>query len=148
MHILSTWVLALLLLASSSGLAWAPVHQPSLVYVAVYGELQNVLPAAEHKYRLPSGMLRAVWERECSRREICPSGADGERGPFQIKPTTAKMIDCDTENALCAARYIKRGYRHCGRSWAHALTYYNAGTCYSKPSEYGMDVYRKSLRGA
>ena len=147
----------LVLLCCWCSLSWAPMPLVDGTSGVLSRDFSWIHPLSnpdtflrlERKYRLPSGMLRAVHWRECSGANVCKDGRDGEIGPFQIKPGTAALMECSAFDADCAARYLRKALAKC-RTVQLALTHYHAGAeqpCYRKPSEYGMAVYRSMLNG-
>lgn len=140
-------LLALLALASSSGLAVAavatahadrpyPARLPQLPAVAARGGLcpiparfRSAFVAAARETTLPLPLLVAVAEVESRFRPDAVSAA-GARGLLQVMPTTAAAVDLDANvpatNVLAGARYLRMLLDRF-RSTDLALAAYNAG---------------------
>jgi soluble lytic murein transglycosylase-like protein len=140
-------LLALLALASSSGLAVAavpsahadrpfPARLPALPLVAARGpvcpipmQYREAFVAAARTTSLPLPLLVAVAEVESRFRADAVSAA-GARGLLQVMPTTAAAVDLDADipaaNVLAGARYFRMLLDRF-RSTDLALAAYNAG---------------------
>ena len=90
-------------------------------------------------------------ERECGADRVCKLGADGERGPFQIKPAVWEGRRCEgdpwdwQDSAACAAGYLDNlaGRQMCDDypiAWGLAAYYDGIGDVLAYQRREGCDL--------
>ncbi len=105
-------------------------HRP-LCLLTGHGELEALAQAAERKYALPKGLMRAVVQVESGSRAHRISFA-GAMGPAQLMPGTAAMLGVkdpfDPGEAIDGgARYLAQLLQRTGGRVDLAVASYNAG---------------------
>jgi soluble lytic murein transglycosylase-like protein len=110
-------------------LAMYVVHRPGCL-LRGEADLDAAIARAEHRHRLPRGLLAALVEIESSRRahRISPAGA---MGPAQLTPDTARFLG--VSDPFDPASGVEGGARYLGAQLRRfgdvrlALAAYNAG---------------------
>lgn len=105
-------------------------HRPLCVFTG-HGDVDALATAAEKKYGLPHGLMRAIVEVESGSRAHRISYA-GAMGPAQLMPGTATLLGVndpfDPEDAIDGgARYMSQLLKRTGGRVDLAIASYNAG---------------------
>lgn len=105
-------------------------HRPLCVFTG-HGDVLELATAAEKKYGLPRGLMRAIVEVESGSRPHRISYA-GAMGPAQLMPGTATLLGVkdpfDPEDAIDGgARYMSQLLQRNGGRVDLAVASYNAG---------------------
>ncbi|MBL8910882.1 MAG: lytic transglycosylase domain-containing protein [Archangium sp.] len=105
-------------------------HRPLCIFTG-HGDVLELATAAEKKYGLPRGLMRAIVEVESGSRPHRISYA-GAMGPAQLMPGTAAMLGVkdpfDPEDAIDGgAKYLSQLLQRNGGRVDLAVAAYNAG---------------------